>query len=510
MRRWRLRIATAALGALAGGARAAAAQEPGRPPRVTVVNGTGQASGRLLAAALGRPHTVRLANGRSVALPRDSSFGATVLVLGGTATVASRVDGDVIVVGGDLFLHPGGAITGRAVAIGGCVYDSSLATVGGERRCFREESYDVASDDDGGITLAYRAIGAEPRPLVALSSFYGFQIPAYDRVNGLSLAWGPTFAFGRLPVEIDPRATYRSHLGAVDPAVALRVGAGARYGALLSAARGTYTNDAWIRSDLVNSVGVLGFGTDTRNYYRADRVEGRLTRAFEPAPAAGVELFAGVLAEDARAVGPDSLAVRAPYSVFGRRDRRNGMLRFNPQGPAGRIASALLGTTAELERPDISATGAFTLEVPFDAPGGGRFVQATFDAATTFQAFGTHSVHAGAHAVVTTGDPTPAQRYAYLGGSGTLPTEELLEFGGDELLYVDGLYMVPLERVRIPLLGSPGVGLRYAAGSAGIRELPRFVQNVGVRLTLGLARVDLLVNPATGDTNVGVGVAVLR
>lgn len=511
MRRWRRRVAAAVVGSLAAAARTVGGQAaPAAAPPVTVVGGGDRAGGRLLAAALARPHLLRMADGGTAALPRDSTFASTVIVLGGSATVASRVDGDVIVVGGDLFLHPGGAIRGQAVAIGGCVYNSTLATVRGDRVCFRDGTFDAERDANGAVTLAFRDLDAERRPWVALPSFFGFQVPSYDRVNGLSLGWGPTFVVTRLPVEIDPRVTYRSHLGEVDPSVAVRAGAGARYGALVSAARGTYTNDAWIRSDLVNSVGVLGFGIDTRNYYRADRVEGRLTRAFEPAPAAGVDLFVGVRGEAAESVGPDSLAVRAPFSFFGRRDRRNGMLRFNPQGQAGRIHSALLGMSADIERPDLAATGAFAVEVPFDAPGGGRFVQATLDAATTFQAFGRHSVHAGIHALATGGDPTPRQRYGYLGGSGTLPTEELLEFGGDEMLFVDGLYMVPLDRVQLPLLGAPAVGVRYAAGSAGVRELPRFTQNVGVRLTLSLARVDVMVNPATGDTNVGVGVAVLR
>jgi hypothetical protein len=158
---------------------------------------------------------------------------------------------------------------------------------------------------------------------------------------------------------------------------------------------------------------------------------------------------------------------------------------------------------------ELSGRTTLAVEVPFDGPTG-RFVQTTFDAETTFPTFGTHTLTAGAHALLTTGDSTPRQRWGYVGGAGTLPTEDLLEFGGDRLLYVDGLYTVPLDRLHLPLVGAPAVAVRYAAGSAGVRALPRFVQNVGLRLIVSLARLDFTVNPASGETAIGVGVAVLR
>ena len=443
------------------------------------------------------------------ALPRDSSFGTTVVVVGGSATVASRVAGDVIVVGGDLFLHPGADIGGDAVAIGGCVYNSTLATVRGDRRCYRDVTYAADRAPDGTITLAYRALRPDEDPWFALPGVYGFQPPAYDRVNGLSLAWGPTLALDAGRWELDPRATYRSDLGAVDPSAALRVRLGRGFTAVASGARGSYTNDAWIRSDLVNAIGALAFGTDTRNYYRADRVEGRLARIVELGVGT-VELFTAARGEVARSVNPDSTSRSAPFSFFARRDREEGMLRPNPRVTDGRINSALGGVAGEFERDGVASVASLVVEVPFAASANRRFVQATVDAATSFLAFGRHSVQAGVHAVATRGDPTPLQRFAYLGGSGTLPTAPLLATGGDALLFVDGLYLVPLDRLQFPLVGAPAVGVRYAAGSVGVRELPRVTQNVGVRLELSRARVDVLVDPATRETNISVGIASAR
>ena len=46
--------------------------------------------------------------------PAASTYTATVLVLGRDDTVNGTVHGDVVVIGGDLYMHPGGAIDGLA------------------------------------------------------------------------------------------------------------------------------------------------------------------------------------------------------------------------------------------------------------------------------------------------------------------------------------------------------------------------------------------------------------
>jgi hypothetical protein len=500
--------AAAALGtcALALGGRAARAQ---RTDSVRVVDAGPGVSGRLLRDALAAPHLTLFADSTLVALPRDSVIPTTVVILGGSATVASAVRGDVIVVDGDLFLHPGAEISGRAVAIGGCVYNSTLATVAGGHLCFRENTFVVRRTPGGETTLAYRSLRVGRPSGLSLSGIAGFQLPSYDRVNGLSLPWGPTLAIDTGRVEIDPRITYRSDLGVIDPSLAVRMQLGRRTTAAVAAARGTFTNDAWIRSDIINALGAFATGADTRNYYRADRADARLTRAFE-GKSGTTSFFVGALTEKARSVGPDSGATSAPYSVFGRRDSVNGMLRPNPQGTEGRITSAVAGASRTVTLGDLSADAVVTAEVPVEAPGDSRFYQVTLDASTTFATFGSHRFGAAAHALLTGGDPTPRQRFGYLGGAGTLPTESMLQFGGDRVLYVEGLYTVPFERIRVPFVGSPAVGLRYVAGSAGVRELPDFTQNVGVRLSLGFLRADFMVNPATRRSDLGLGISFSR
>jgi hypothetical protein len=95
-----------------------------------------------------------------------------------------------------------------------------------------------------------------------------------------------------------------------------------------------------------------------------------------------------------------------------------------------------------------------------------------------------------------TSNVAPPQRFAYLGGSGTLATVNLLALGGDRLLYVQADYIVPIELIQLPLVGSPFVGLRYSAGNAGEGTLPPLIQNLGVGAGVSFLRVDFSIDPA--------------
>ena len=477
--------------------------------------------GRLLREVLAGPHTsfAFRDSGPPVALRRDSTFATTVLVVGRGATVASTVHGDVVVVGGDLFLHPGASVDGRAVAIGGGVYNSTLATVRGARLAFRDETFVTLPDAPGvaratvgardTLVLAYRSLGVGPPPVVSFP-LYGFRLPAYDRVNGLSVLFGPVVSLDTGRITIDPVVTYRSDLGEVDPSIATTVGVRRRTTLSAFAGRATRTNDEWKRNALLNAISVIAAGIDTRNYYRADVAEARLARRWE-GTTSELSPFVGASVERAWSVGPDTGAESAPYSIFLRRDRERGMLRPNPRVERGRIASALVGGTGRWTGQDIASSLDARVEVPFQTVGGRRFTQATLDGAIGFPTFGTQRLDLDGHAVVTVGDTAPPQRFAYLGGEdGTIVTEDLLSLGGDQLLYVQGLYSVPVERVTIRFLGSPIVALRYAAGAAGVGDLPAIVQNVGVRVSLSLVRFQYMLEPASRRSRTSVALSIFR
>jgi hypothetical protein len=474
------------------------------------VNGPAKSKATItLRRALTAAHDVMLTDtSRRLVLPRGTQVAHTLVVIGGDASVAATVRGDVIVVGGDLFLHPGASIDGQSVAIGGGVYGSTLASTKGGVESIRDETFDLI-DGPAGKTLQYRYIGGR-EPRLELPLLEGLRIPSYDRVDGLSVPWGPVLR-PTMRLELEPTVTYRSHIGEWDPGLITRYKVGGQYGLTLDARRTTRTNDAWIYSDIINSFTTLVSGADTRNYYRADRGELEIRR-FDTyvQPALEIERFLGVASERAWSVGtPDTLGAR-PWSALGRTES-DKMLRGNPTIERGRLSSAFVGAQARYRLVDVRMTGLVRIEVPWESPGDERFGQITFDGTIQFPTFGVQRFRSDVHLVATVGDSAPPQRYAYLGGSGTLPVmEEPLSMGGDQLLHIDSRYDIPLPRLTVPFLGPPTVSVRHRIGSAGVGRLPRFVQNVGPLVTLSFVRLEYTIDPATRDSRFKVGLSFAR
>lgn len=345
-------------------------------------------------------------------------------------------------------------------------------------------------------------------PVLSLPGFYGARLPLYDRVNGVSFAAGPLVTLRVARLEVEPVLTYRSNLGVFDPLVVARIGnpGGARL--QLAAGRTTSTNDAWIWSNPVNSAAVLGFGIDTRNYYRAERAEATFRRRWFSASGA-MEPYLGARGERDRSVGFDSLPASTPWSMSGR-EAADRMLRPNPPVANITLRSAIAGLVATWETD--AFTAAFSLDnEAADATGGvGRFVQSTLDGEISFRTFGTQSFTFSTHLVGTVGDSAPPQRRAYLGGPGTLPTLDLLSLGGDQLVYLSGDYRIPLERITVNLLGSPSITLHQAIAAAGVSKLPAFEQTLALRVEWSFLRVAFNVDPARHKSNVAVGLASMR
>ena len=474
------------------------------PQRSVVLRTPGRGRpGAILQEVLARPYALVLPD--SVAhFPRDSTIDRSVLIVGGDATIGSIVHGDVVVVDGDLFLHPGAVIDGRAVAIGGAVYPSSLARAELGIESFRDVTYGITRSPDGRVQLDWKSLSSFAIETFTFPIVFGFRLPTYSRVDGLGLPWGPRIMLDTGRIVIDPLVTYRTDLGEIDPSVTARLGIGRLTDLEVRAGRGTFTNDRWIQSDIANLMSTLIAGRDYRNYWRADRGEALLQRRWERA-ATLVALEVGGRTERAW-----SVTAGGPWSAFGRDDVDEGMLRPNPAVVHGRITSALAGGRFEWERQQVTFTTRVLTETALDTPNDSRFTQATLDASVGFPAFRNHTFSLESHAVHTFGDPAPPQRYAYLGGSGTLPTFDLLEFGGDRLVFFESRYSIPIERIKIPIAGSPVVTLRHMIGMAGVDSLPPFEQNLGVRLKVGPIKVDWTIDPVSNDTKFSVGLALVR
>ncbi|MEO8909329.1 MAG: hypothetical protein ABI408_03795 [Gemmatimonadaceae bacterium] len=345
---------------------------------------------------------------------------------------------------------------------------------------------------------------------ISLPLGVGLRLPSYDRVNGLSIPWGPQLNVGDEVLQADALVTYRSNLGKWDPSIEGFVHPGDNNEIRLSGGRGTYSNDSWIRSDFANSVAAIGVGSDSRNYYRGDRGAARFTRRIAMNTLTLTPFIGGNIERDwsTGSIAP----LKSPWSFFGRKGLLK-MRRPNPRVENGRIESILGGTGIEVvsggvdAKLDASVEHSVKTSLNADCSGfpndaaciavGHAFTQVTLHGRAQFPTFGTQTFSFLGHAVLTGSDPAPPQRFAYLGGSGTLATVNLLALGGDRLLYLQADYMVPIDKITLPYVGSPFIDLRYAAGNAGEGSLPPLIQNLGIGVGVSFFRADYTIDPAT-------------
>ncbi|HEY3133392.1 MAG TPA: hypothetical protein VGJ47_02080 [Gemmatimonadaceae bacterium] len=337
----------------------------------------------------------------------------------------------------------------------------------------------------------------------------GLRIPTYDRVNGLALPWGPKLEMGEGRLDVDGIVTYRSNLGKWDPSLEGVIRPGDSQELRFFVGRGTFTSDSWIRDDLTNSLASLFVGSDARNYFRGDRASARFATTITRASVSYTPFFGANLERD---WSTGSLApTKSPWSFFGRKGKLR-MRRPNPPVLKGNIASILGGTALQVVKGGLDAKVDATLERSlrisqpecFATPSGlfcpvvDNFTQATLDGKLSFPTFGSQTFTFKGHTVLTGGGGSElAQRFAYLGGAGTLATVDLLALGGDRLLFVSGDYVIPINQIQLPYVGNPFIALKYAAGNAGISGIPRLIQNVGIGVGVSLLRVDFSIDPAS-------------
>ena len=345
-----------------------------------------------------------------------------------------------------------------------------------------------------------------PPNVLTLPGLFGARIPSYDRSDGVSLRWGPQFVIPSVGIGIDALLTYRTHLGHVDPSALAAFEMAPRWALRATASRTTLGTNEWSVPDLVNSTATLVDGTDGQNYFRADRFDATL-EWHDPGTNGALRggIYAGLRDEFAHSVGPDTSGGPAVWSLFDQSDR-GGIRRINPPVARGRILSVLGGASGTWVSPHgVSLKGSLDVEVPTSAPGGARFVQLTGEETAALPAFADHRLTVFARALVTVGDSAPPQRYSYVGGPYTLPTLAMLAQGGDEMVYVESLYEVPLRFIQIPLVGPPSVGALYLLGGGGVHGLPRLTQNVGIRVQALAIRIDLVIDPVNGHADVSWG-----
>lgn len=217
-----------------------------------------------------------------------------VAAMGGPLRVAGRVEGDVVMVDGDVIIEPGGAVSGDVTVVGGEVRLGSRATVGGtittyalassERDAWdhdrprgewdwewerddEAEPDDDAEDDRRERRGRDRADRGDARLTVRAGS-------SYNRVEGLPVMFGPVIrTAGPNPLTLEALAIWRSESGPDTDRMGYRVKAeqffgGARRfsvgGSLFSVVQPL---DRWQISDLEASLAAAVFHDDYRDYY---------------------------------------------------------------------------------------------------------------------------------------------------------------------------------------------------------------------------------------------------
>ena len=439
---------------------------------------------------------------RDTVLPDSFRSGGDLVIVNAEVRLEGSVEGDVAVVGGALFLRPGARIAGDVLVVGGELYPSALATTGEIVR----DPYPAILARDPPVGYAVRTQIPPSRPVLFLPGLFGFGFPTYDRVDGVAVQWGPALQLPRShasPV-LRPWLTYRSARGALDGGAVLDIPLLGGYTATVEAARKTATNDAWIRGDLVNSLSSLFTGSDYRNYYHAERLslwvgKPEPDQALIPGEAAVLPRFGLLISRDR------SLDRLAPWALIG-----DDLERENPRIDPGTLVSVTAGAELRWVGNTTGFTGSASLERGLER-GDFTFTQLVVDGGWEMDALWRHHLSVYARGMVPIESAAPRQRWSILGGFGTLPTFDVGTFRGDNLVFVESRYRIPLPWLILPLVGSPDFELVHTGGTAWPSEvaMPAWEQNLGVGLRALLVNAAIYINPAADDLDFTLTAGVL-
>jgi hypothetical protein len=427
---------------------------------------------------------------------RDTVRG-DVLVLSARFIVDGALDGNLTGVEANMYIRPNANITGRVTNVAGGYYPSELARVHAvEDRPLAP--YTVLKDGETWVIQ-----GTVKRP--KLSMLGGVQLPEYNRVDGLR-------------VEVGPRILLPPFAG-VEPSVSGSIGYATerkevlgRAELRLRRARSTLafgwedditrTNDAWVRSQLNNSLSTIFNGKDYRNYYQADRAWVEFRRILERGQRESQYWIRG----QNELANP--LAAGDPFILF-----KPDSIRSNPIIPSSRVTSAFLG----LQTKWAGATSIWNLSGEVEVAGKVMGADEAYNAYAVsglyaFRAIANHTleIETTFRGPLPGTETLPQQRWNIVGGSGTLYTYDVAQFRGDRLVFVETEYTIPFaQQFTLPVLGAPRIKLMHNVGMAWTHDDKRsFEQNVGVRLQVALAYARYVVDPRTGEGKFSANVSL--
>jgi len=438
-------LAALALAAPAG----ARAQEPGALPRDLAER---------ITEVLNDPATQRHEGGAAVEAGR--TVASDVAVLDGDLNLAGRVDGNVVVVNGDLHLVDGAEVGGDVIVVGGEIDGEDRARVTGEMvvfaesvsHCRRADRVDVSAGcGPGGPAVAdpavARAVPAAEKVDTRGSARYVLSPGrSYNRVEGLPIHFGGELETGGSnPLRLRATGIFRTEDGpeqgperwGYDVRVeqfiggfqALRVGA--RVFSVVEPIEG------WHLTDLENSLSTFVLHRDHRDHFQR---EGWSAYAVVTPPRSPVTITAEVLWEEHGSVAPGT-----PWALLDN-DRPWRLQPLVAEGPLrAMVGTAVLDTRSEewdpssgwYVRAELEHTLASDLIRPAYAAGGppmtvpgNRFGEYTrglldlrrYNRISPSQRLNLRIAAGGSMSVF----PLPPQRQHALGGAGSLPGYGLL------------------------------------------------------------------------------------
>jgi len=138
-----------------------------------------------------------------------------VAALGGPFTIAGEVDGDLVVVNGDLIFETGGVVTGDVMVVGGRIFGEELGDVGGDLRIFDEPlRYVQRGDQIASVENPEDSEGFGPDLPWGDLRFTVKSGQNYNRTEGLPIMFGPSFrTAGSNPLRLDLLAIWRTDSG---------------------------------------------------------------------------------------------------------------------------------------------------------------------------------------------------------------------------------------------------------------------------------------------------------
>ena len=160
------------------------------------------------------PRTIRF-TGRS-RIPSTRTIGGDVASLGGPFMLAGEIDGDLVVVNGDLVFEEGGAVTGDVMVLGGRVLAPDLGEIGGSVTVYEDRLEYVQEGD----RIAAAGPGRSTSHPFSSEIRFGrtrFTIRAgqnYNRVEGLPVMFGPIIeSGGEFPLRVEAFGVWRTETG---------------------------------------------------------------------------------------------------------------------------------------------------------------------------------------------------------------------------------------------------------------------------------------------------------